>query len=147
MTRLNLPRIFGLGLMIGLLLNVLGALGNGLVLRQAWSEAIPIRPEKAMTGWPSVLVSLASDFVFGPVLVWLYAAMLPRFGAGFATAMRAALVIWIVGVAMPYLGIVRIGWLPVGVVAGTCAVAFVSFLPAAWLTVWLYREASAGRGP
>lgn len=143
---LNLARILGLGLLIGVLLNALGALGNGLVLREAWSEAIPVRPDKAMTGWPSVLISLISDFVFGPVLVWLYAAMLPRFGAGFATAMRAALVIWIVGVAVPYLGIVRIGWLPPGVVAGTCAVALVSFLPAAWLTVWLYREAGAGGG-
>jgi len=137
---MNFPRIVGLGLGIGVLLNILGALGNGLLLGEAWAAAIPVRPEQAMTGWLSVVISLLSDFIFGPTLVWLYATMFPRFGANFATAMRATLVIWVLGVAVPYLGIVRIGWLPIGVVVGTCAVAFVSFLPAAWLTVRFYRE-------
>ena len=137
---MNLPRIIGLGLGIGVLLNILGSLGNGLLLREAWAAAIPIRPETALTGWPSVAISLISDFVFGPALVWLYAAMLPRFGASFATATRAALVIWILGVVVPYLGIVRIGWLPAGIVAWTSALALVSFVPAAWLTVRFYRE-------
>jgi len=66
--------------------------------------------------------------------VWLYAAMLPRFGADIWTAIRAAAIVWVLGVAGPYLGIVRIGWLPVSVVAGTSAVALAGFLPAAWLT-------------
>jgi hypothetical protein len=131
-------RIVGLGLGLGVLLNLFGLLGNGVLLRDTWAAAIPVRPERAMTGWPSVVVSLISDFVFGPALVWLYAAFLPRFGAGFATAMRAALAIWVLGVAVPYLGIVRIGWLPPGVVAGTCAVAMIGFVPAAWLTQRFY---------
>jgi len=141
---MNRARIVGLGLGIGILLNILGALGNGLILREAWAEAIPVRPEKAMTGWLSVVIALTSDFIFGPALVWLYAAMLPRFGATFATAARAAILIWILGVAVPYLGIVRIGWLPAGVVAGTCGVALLSFAPAAWLTVRFYGEPKNG---
>ncbi len=140
--KVNLRQVVVLGLGIGVLLNLLGGLGNGLLLREAWAQAIPVRPEPAMTGWPSVVIGLLSDFIFGPALVWLYAAMLPRYGANLTTALRAALLIWILGVAVPYLGIVRIGWLPPGVVAGTCAVALVSFLPAAWLTCQLYREAN-----
>ena len=139
---MNLSRIIGLGLGIGVLLNIFGILGNGLLLRDAWAEAVPVRPERAMTGWLSVVISLTSDFVFGPVLVWLYAAMSPRFGATFATAMRAALVIWVLGVAVPYLGILRIGWLPPGIVVATCALALVSFMPAAWLTARFYRQGS-----
>lgn len=143
---MNIGRILGLGLLLGLLLNAIGALGNGLLLRDAWSAAIPVRPEGAMTGLPSIVVSLVSDFVFGPALVWLYAAMLPRFGPGFATALRAAMVIWVLAVVIPYLGIVRIGWLPPGVVVATSVLALVSFLPAAWLTARYYRDPSrAGR--
>ena len=143
---MNFPRIVGLGLGIGLVLNILGGLGNGLLLREAWTAAIPVRPERAMTGWPSVVISLVSDFIFGPTLVWLYAAMSPHYGAHFGTAARAALVIWLLGVAVPYLGIVRIGWLPAGVVAETCAVALISFVPAAWLTVRFYRESHRADG-
>lgn len=138
--KMHFPRIVDLGLAIGALLNVFGVLGNGLLLPVAWAKAIPVRPEQAMTGSLGVVISFLSDFIFGPTLVWLYAAMTPRFGANFATAMRAALVIWVLGVAVPYLGIVRIGWLPIGVVLGTCAVAFVSFIPAAWLVKHFYKE-------
>ncbi|HEY7409962.1 MAG TPA: hypothetical protein VII13_04420 [Vicinamibacteria bacterium] len=137
---MNISRILGLGLAIGVVLNLVGVVGNGMLLKDAWARAIPVRPKSAMTGWPSVALSLLSDFVFGPALVWLYAALLPRFGPGFWTAFRAAMVIWVLGVAVPYLGIVRIGWLPAGVVAGTSAVALAGFLPAAWLVVRFYRE-------
>jgi hypothetical protein len=140
---MNYRRIIGLGLAIGVLLNVVGVMGNGVLLRGAWAQAMPVRPAGAMTGWLSIVVSLLSDFVFGPSLVWLYAAMLPRFGATFATAMRASLVIWVLAVAVPYLGIVRIGWLPVGVVVATSLVALVGFVPAAWMTMQFYRKPDA----
>lgn len=137
---MNYPRILGLGLVIGVYLNIMGALGNGLLLKNAWALAIPVRPENTMTGWPSVLVSLLSDFIFGPAIVWLYASIKPRFGDGFTTAMRAAMIIWILGVAVPYLGIVRIGWLNAGITAATSAVALVSFVPAAWLAARFYKD-------
>ena len=138
---MNLRRIIWLGLGLGLFLNVVGVVGNGIFLREAWVQAIPVRPAHAMTGWPSVAISLVSDFIFGPLLVWLYAAMVPRFGANIWTATRAAAIIWMLGVAVPYLGIVRIGWLPPGIAAGTSAVALFGLLPAAWLVVRFYREA------
>jgi hypothetical protein len=138
---MNFRRIVWVGLGLGAFLNIIGVVGNGILLREAWAQAVPLRPANAMTGWPSVAISLLSDFIFGPALVWLYAAMLPRFGANIATAIRAAAIVWILGVAVPYLGIVRIGWLPVGVVAATSAVALAGFLPAAWLVVRFYRDA------
>lgn len=141
---MNIRRIIWLGFLLGVFLNIAGVVGNGILLREAWARAIPVRPAHALTGWPSVAISLLSDFLFGPSLVWLYAAMLPRFGAGFWTAIRAAAVIWVLGVAVPYLGIVRIGWLPADVVIGTSAVALAGFLPAAWLTARFYRDTSEG---
>jgi len=136
-------RIISLGFGIGVFLNLVGILGNGVLLRQAWADAIPVRPAQAMTGAMSTAVSLSSDFVFGLALVWLYAAMLPRFGATFATGARAALVIWILGVAVPYVGIVRIGWLPAGITVATALVALVGFVPAVWLTVRFYPATSS----
>jgi hypothetical protein len=142
---MNFRRIVWLGLGLGVFLNIIGIVGNGVLLEEAWARAIPVRPATAMTGWPSVAVSLLSDFIFGPSLVWLYAAMSPRFGANIWTATRAAAVVWVLGVAVPYLGIVRIGWLPAGVVAGTAAVALVGLLMATWLVVQFYRD--SGDGP
>ena len=137
---MNLRRIIGLGLLLGLLLNAVGVVGNGFLLRDAWARAIPARPVGSITGGFGLFLSLLSDFVFGPALVWLYAAMLPRFGAGFWTALRASLFIWILAVVVPYVGIIRIGWLPVGIVASTSLLALVGFVPAAWLTARFYRD-------
>jgi hypothetical protein len=36
------------------------------------------------------------DFLFGIYLVWVYAAIRPRFGAGPGTAVKAGLVAWVV---------------------------------------------------
>jgi len=36
------------------------------------------------------------DFLFGIALVWIYAAIRPRFGAGPATAVKAGLISWVV---------------------------------------------------
>lgn len=142
---MNVRRVVGLGLLLGLLLNLVGLLANGIFLREAWAEAIPVRPAFAIRGWHGWFLSMASDFVFGPALVWLYAAIQPRFGPGFQTAMRAAMIIWILGVAVPYVGILRIGWLPNGIAGATSAVAFLSFVPAAWLTARFYDESPRPR--
>ncbi len=138
---MNGRRVVLVGLALGILLNVLGVLGNGLLLRDAWTQAIPVRPAAAMQGWLSIVVSLGSDFVLGFGLVCSYAAVAPRLGPTFRTALCAAAVIWLIGVAVPYIGIVRIGWLPCGVTVATSVVAAVSFFPAAWITYRFYHDA------
>ena len=140
---IGLRRVFVLGLLIGVVLNALGWVGNGVLLRNEWAQAVPDNPRYGMTGWPRFgieALSLVSDFVLAFGLVWLYAAIQPRFGPGLGTAAMAAGLLWIVGVATPYVGMVKVGFLPVHLAVAACAIALVSFVPAAWLTARLYRE-------
>jgi hypothetical protein len=46
---------------------------------------------------------VAIDFVFGLLLVWLYAAIRPRFGPGARTALRAAAFAWALYMVTEYL--------------------------------------------
>ena len=46
---------------------------------------------------------LLIDFALGILLVWLYAAIRPRFGAGVATAVKAAVFAWMLGGSVWYL--------------------------------------------
>ena len=129
-------RIVQAGLIAGVLLNLFGWLGNAFLLREAWREAVPRAPlaqrEKTEVLRHS-LVSLIPDFVYGIALAWLYVAVQPRLKPGMGTAMKAALLIWAVGVMTTYVGIANSGLLPAKLSMATSLLALVSFLPAAWV--------------
>jgi hypothetical protein len=51
-------------------------------------------------------------FVIGVLLVWLYAAIRPRFGAGPKTAITAGVVLWLLAYVWPSLGTGLMGFIP-----------------------------------
>lgn len=95
--RINTSRVIGGGLLAGVVMNFVDFLVNGVWLAQRWTdEAAALNPRlvdpslqgMAMTGW------IVTDLLFGLAIVWLYAAIRPRFGPGAGTAIVAAFVVW-----------------------------------------------------
>ena len=90
-------RIVLAGLVAGLAMNVIDALTNGLVLGAQWAaETHALNPglmakvtTSSTAGW------IVVDFLLGLLLVWLYAAIRPRFGPGPMTAFLAAGMLWV----------------------------------------------------
>jgi hypothetical protein len=99
MTQMNVQRIVVGGLLAGLVMNVIDGVANAVVLGGRWaSEANALNPDLMKKAAASSTVGwIVTDFVLGIALVWVYAAIRPRFGAGPATAMKAALAVWVVG--------------------------------------------------
>ena len=83
-------RIVRAGMLVGLLLNAIGWLGNVFLLGPLWRSAFT---EIAATPWRESpwrdVISLAPDFIYGIAMCWLYVGLAPRYGATFATALRA----------------------------------------------------------
>jgi len=50
-----------------------------------------------MEGSNTMITWIVLDFVLGILLVWTYAAIRPRFGAGPKTAVYAGLLFWLIG--------------------------------------------------
>jgi len=68
-------RILRVGLAAGLLMNVLGWIGNQLVLGPLWRDAIQtVVPLRSRT-WVNELVSLVPDFMYGIAIAWLFAGL------------------------------------------------------------------------
>ena len=65
------------------------------------------------TSWVMALF-VALGFVMGVALVWLYAAVRPRFGAGPKTALMVGLFFWLVAYFLPLLGDNLMGIMPTG---------------------------------
>lgn len=133
-------RILWAGLLVGFVLNLLGWLGNVFLLGSMWQEAFT---GVATTAWRDSLwrdvISLAPDFIYGIAICWLYSALAERYGTSFATALRASALVFVVGAFTTYLGIANSGLLPWGLAAATTLLAFVVFIPGAWLVDRLMR--------
>lgn len=137
-------RVLWVGLLVGLVLNLLGWLGNVFLLGSLWQEAFVAT---TVTPWRDSpwrdLVSLLPDFIYGVAVCWLYAGLAPRYGASVATALRASVLVFIVGAFTTYLGIANSGLLPWRLSVATTLLALAVFVPVAWLVHRLMRTAVA----
>ncbi|HSD31423.1 MAG TPA: hypothetical protein VLB49_05900 [Gemmatimonadales bacterium] len=90
MGKINTQKVLIGGLVAGAVMNVIDILAYGVVFRSTFPEPTASGP----FGLPLTLWFVIMDFVYGIVLVYLYAAIRPRFGAGPRTAVIAALLVW-----------------------------------------------------
>lgn len=143
---INTQKVIVGGLAAGVVTNVLGFLGYGLLLGPKFAAemdaVVPGLSTRMNTG-SAMAVSIVTQFVITLLLVWLYAAMRPRFGPGFKTAAYAALAIWICGFVFYQ------GWYFGGMMTGmtyilASIVNLVILLAGAYVGGMLYKEEGAG---
>jgi len=97
---INTSKVVVGGLVAGVVMNVFGFLVNGMLLgKRMEAEMLAVAPTlqgKGMGGG-AMTGRVLTQFAVGLLLVWLYAAIRPRFGPGMKTATYAALVVWLCG--------------------------------------------------
>jgi len=87
----------------------------------------------------TVLVSV----ITGLVLIFVYAAMRPRFGAGARTAVVAAVTLWSGGYLMTLIGYGMIGLYPSGLLVIWGAIGLAEMIMASLVGGMIYREVPA----
>jgi hypothetical protein len=110
MGKINVGRVIIGGIVAGLVADVLGYIVDGKLLAPQWADGMKALGLAGFSSnqwiWFNVL-GLAS----GIALIWVYAAIRPRFGAGVKTAVYAGLAVWVVGALLPNLGFMWVGGL------------------------------------
>ena len=110
MGKINMGRVLIAGIVAGIVADVLGYLVDGMWLAPQWADGMKALGHANFSSnqwiWFNVL-GLAS----GIALIWIYAAIRPRFGAGVKTAVYAGLAVWVVGVLLPNLSFMWVGGL------------------------------------
>ena len=132
------------GLAAGVVGNIFGFVGFGMLLGpRMQAEAIAVAPalEGRAMGSAAITTNIAAQFLIGVLLVWLYAAMRPRFGPGLKTSLYSAMVVWVCGLVF------HADWVLVGMMSMTTFVlasllALLQVATAAAVGAWLYRESS-----
>lgn len=142
MGKINLKGVLLGGLLAGVVLNVVDFLLYGVVLAGDMTAAMQALGKTSPGGLAMVWFFII-DLVYGIALVWAYAAVRPRFGAGPATAARAGLYTWVVAALLRAIGDSQIGIMPTRIIITGTVVALVLFPVAAVVGAWLYKEQPA----
>lgn len=142
---INTGKVVVGGLVAGLIMNVSGFVVQGMMLGpRMMAEMAAVAPSLAnmQPGMGEIAGRVITQFVVGIMLVWLYAAMRPRFGPGPKTAMISAAVVWIFGFLF-YLDWLYVGMMTAATYAIVSVVMIVTLAIAAWVGGMLYKEEGA----
>jgi hypothetical protein len=138
MSRINWRRVLLGGLLAGVIINVFEIVWSGMVLGKQWQAAMNALghelPSAALWIFPLEALGM------GIAAVWLYAAVRPRFGAGPSTAVLSGLGFWVIGYALPTVGIGQTGLFPARLLAITHLGGLVEIIAASVAGAWVYRE-------
>jgi hypothetical protein len=138
---MNYGRVILGGLVAGLVLNVGEFLLNSVLIHNAmnaWAKAHNLSVDPGTT---FMVVAVALTFILGIVMVWLYALIRPRLGAGPKTAIVAALIMWF-GIYV-YCGIIygMILEQPTNLIILPLGWGILEYIAGAVAGAWLYKEA------
>jgi hypothetical protein len=143
---LNTSKVIAGGLAAGVVLNVIDWITYTMVLNdQVTAAADAFKPgmSASMMSGNAITVYIITDFIFGLLLIWTYAAIRPRFGPGPRTAMITALLFWII-LAFCHSPDMMMGMVPVRLWWTEMFITFVNFLLAAWVGAMIYKESGEG---
>lgn len=142
MGKLNIHKLLVGGLIAGVVLSAIDVAMYGAVLKAPMAVAWKAVGRPTMTDTQrdlEVPLSLLLDFVVGVFLVWVYAAILPRFGAGLGTALKAGLASWFFASVLSAAFSVQ-GVMPLGVMVITTLVLLVEYPIAVVIGAKVYSE-------
>ena len=144
MASINTGKVIVGGLAAGVVLNVIDYVTNmyilGDLLKADMDRLNPVVWAN-MNDMSKMPIFLAVDFVLGIMLVWLYAAIRPRFGEGAGTAMKAGVFMWLFGMAFAgYL--TEAGMFSKHYLLYSSGLNLVNFMASAWVGGMLYKEAA-----
>ena len=142
---INTTKVLIGGFAAGVVMNVIDFVSYSYILgarMAAESEAFKPGMSAAMMTTSSMVSNIVMDLVLGILLVWTYAAIRPRFGPGFRTAVYAALLFWVLaGIFLS--GYMHMGMMSAGLWWSFAIIGLVNFLVSAWVGARLYSEDSA----
>lgn len=145
MGKINTGRVILGGLLAGVVLNIVDSITYGVVLAGDFEAAMRDLGRGPITG-SQITWFVILDFLYGILLVYLYAAIRPRFGPGPRTAVIAGVLVWVGASLLHGLGQMPMGLFPTRLIVIGLVIALVAFPLAAVAGAWAYKEGE-GRAP
>jgi hypothetical protein len=141
---LNLRKVTIGGLLAGFVIIILNIVAQLVLMDRVLREMntwIPGSADHMSMGAGAIAAGIIMKFVIGIILIWLYAAIRPRFGPGPRTASYVALIVWILG-AIFFSDFPLMGMMSGASYALLEIMQLVTLLIATLVGAWIYTEQS-----
>ena len=139
MGKINVARVILGGLVAGLVLNVIDFVMYGMVLKADFDNALHALGRPPVNN-NMIMIFVGLDFLFGIWMVWLYAAIRPRFGAGPKTAVIAGVALWFFVFLLHAVGEAPLGLFPMRLYTIGVIVGLVQYAVAGAVGAYVYKE-------
>ena len=139
MGKINLGRVILGGLLAGLVINTSEFILNGLILGRQLEDAMRAM-NRPPIGNEAISYFVIGGFILGILLIWLYAAIRPRFRPGPQTAICAGLAVWALAYFYSSLGFIAMGLFPTSVMVIGLVWGIVELPVAAVAGASVYKE-------
>jgi hypothetical protein len=140
MGKINWGKVVVGGLLAGVVLNVVDWLVYGVWLKPDLAVAMQALGKNPAAMDSAVPLWVALDFVYGIGLLWVYAAIRPRFGAGPKTAVIAGLAIWFFVGLLHAVSEAPMGFMPQRLMTIGTIVALIAMPVATVVGAYVYKE-------
>lgn len=139
MNKINVGRVLLGGLVAGLVISI----GNFLINRVLLRDAMNVEFAKLHVPEPGsdfIVKAVVLTFILGIAIVYLYAAIRPRFGAGVKTAICAGLMAWFF--VFLYTGVLlgMVLRMPLDLIVKRTVLGLIVYAIGAIAGAWLYKE-------
>jgi len=142
MGNINITRVILSGLLAGLVICFGEYILGWLILGGQWAEVLAAAGVEDLGGGQIVSFAVVA-LLYGIALIWIYAAIRPRFGPGAKTAIVAGLTLWVVAYLLVSAYVSIIGVYPVGLLLAGTVWALFELPIAALAGAWFYKEGDA----
>jgi hypothetical protein len=140
MEQLNWKRIVLGGLLAGFIIDASEVLVNGVIFGTNWAGVMQsLNRPSAFTTKQMIAMNLWG-FATGITMMWLYASIRPRYGAGPKTAVIAGAAMWLMNYALGGAFPVVVHIYPRKLAGITILIGLVETIVAAWAGAAVYRE-------
>ncbi|MDH3694591.1 MAG: hypothetical protein OER96_08490 [Gammaproteobacteria bacterium] len=143
MGNINITRMLLGGLLAGLVIGVGEYILSELVLEGQLVEVFADASIGELAGGQFVALAIVA-LLYGIALIWIYAAIRPRFGPGPITAVVAGLTMWVVAWLLVSAYLVVVGGYPAGLMIAATIWGLFELPVAAIAGAWFYQEIEAG---
>jgi len=137
--KINMGRVILGGLAAGLVLNIGEFILNEPILGERWRAAMTTLNREAIGG-SAIAIFVVGAFLLGIAMIWTYAAIRPRLGAGPRTAICAGLLVWFFSYLYPSAGFIALDLFPTDLILIGIVWGFFELPIAAVAGAWLYKE-------
>lgn len=144
MGKINVGRVIVCGVIAGVVCFLGDGVVHGVLLRERWAAIMAAvgRSGNGDVGSRNFGVFLIYDLLKGLIAIWIYAAIRPSSGIGPATALKAALLVWLLVIPVPMIGLLPMRFFDVRFALIWSLYGIVPIIVGTLAGAWIYRDAA-----